>query len=265
METRNTCKYKVKITGEVEIIDEKGRIFKYKNQVQQQLIQAIIQYAQIGGTISNYVYTIQLLSNTTIVGSYPGSLSYKQVSTALQLIFTFVVANAPSSTNILQLYVSSSLGNFLVAQVCNVTLPSGTLQIVWTISFNISQQDYYTPYLIFAFFSPPSNTTPFTNAPLQNVQCAMNAIQNIGYLTSPPTYYVTYNGQYVQVTASFINNSISVYYQFQSTTSQTTYTKLGIVVTASNGYVNLIAQIQQAVIQVGQLALIFYNATWITS
>jgi hypothetical protein len=252
---------RVKITGEVEIIDKKGRIYKYKNQVQSQLIQAIIQYAQIGGTVSNYAYTVQLLSNNILIGSYPGSLSYKQVSTALQLIFTFVIPNAPSSVNILQLYLASSLGTFLVAQVNNVTLPSGSIQVIWTISFNISIQDYFTPYLIFAFFSP----APLINVPLQNVQYALNAIQNIGYLTSPPTYYVTYNGQYIQVTASFTNNSISVYYQFQSTASQTTYTNLDIVVSASNGYVDLIPPVQQSTIQVGQLALIFYNATWVTS
>jgi len=256
---------KVRVTGEVEIRDSEGHAYRYKNQVQQQLIQAIIQYAQIGGTISNYAYTIQLLSNNTIVGSYPGSLSYKQVSTTLQLIFTFVIINAPSSTNVLQLYLSSSLGTFLVAQASNITLPSGTLQIIWTISFNISTNDYYTPYLIFAFFSPPSNQTPFTNTPLPNVQYAMSTIQSIGYLTSPPTYYVTYNGQYIQVTVSFTNNSILISYQFQSATSQVTYTNLGIAVTASSGYVNLIPPVQQATIQVGQLALIYYNATWVTS
>jgi len=252
---------RVRITGEVEIRDEKGNVYKYKNQVQSQLIQAIIQYAQIGGTVSNYAYTIQLLLNNILVGSYPGSLSYKQVSTALQLIFTFVIPNAPSSVNILQLYLASSLGTFLIAQVNNVTLPSGSIQVIWTISFNISIQDYFTPYLIFAFFSP----APFINVPLQNVQYALNAIQNIGYLTSPPTYLVTYNGQYIQVTASFTNNSISVYYQFQSTSSQTTYTNLDIVVSASNGYVDLIPPVQQATIQVGQSALIFYNATWVTT
>jgi hypothetical protein len=153
----------------------------------------------------------------------------------------------------------------LVAQANNVILPSGSIQVTWTISFNISQEDYYTPYLVFAFFSPPSNQTPFTNAPLQNVQYAISSIQNIGYLTSPPTYYVTYNGQYIQVTTSFTNNSISVYYQFQTITSKTTYTNLDIVVTASGGYVNLIAPVQQAIIQTGQLALIFYNATWVTT
>ena len=256
---------KVGVTGEIEIRDEEGNIYKYKNQVQQQLIQAIIQYAQIGGTVSNYGYTIQLLSNNILVASYPGSLSYKQVSTTLQLIFTFVITNAPSSTNILQLYVASSLGTFLVAQVSNVKLPSGSIQVTWTISFSISPQDYYTPYLVFAFFSPPSNETPFINTPLQNVQYAISSIQSVGYLTLAPTYYVTYNGQYIQVTPSFTNNSISVYYQFQSTTSKTTYTNLDIVVTASSGYVNLIAPVQQATIQTGQLALIFYNATWVTT
>jgi len=256
---------KVGVTGEIEIRDEEGNIYKYKNQVQQQLIQAIIQYAQIGGTVSNYGYTIQLLSNNILVASYPGSLSYKQVSTTLQLIFTFVITNAPSSTNILQLYVASSLGTFLVAQVSNVKLPSGSIQVTWTISFSISPQDYYTPYLVFAFFSPPSNETPFINTPLQNVQYAISSIQSVGYLTLAPTYYVIYNGQYIQVTPSFTNNSISVYYQFQSTTSKTTYTNLDIVVTASSGYVNLIAPVQQATIQTGQLALIFYNATWVTT
>ena len=256
---------RVGVTGEVEIRDAEGNIYKYKNQVQQQLIQAIIQYAQIGGTVSNYGYTIQLLSNNILVASYPGSLSYKQVSTTLQLIFTFVITNAPSSTNILQLYVASSLGTFLVAQVSNVTLPSGSIQVTWTISFSISPQDYYTPYLIFAFFSPPSNETPFINTPLQNVQYAIGSIQSVGYLTLAPTYYVTYNGQYIQVTPSFTNNSISVYYQFPITASRTIYTNLDIVVTASSGYVNLIAPVQQATIQTGQLALIFYNATWVTT
>jgi len=252
---------KVGIAGEIEIRDAKGKTYKYKNQVQQQLIQAIIQYAQIGGTVSNYSYTIQLLSNNILVGAYPGSLSYKQVSTTLQLIFTFVITNAPSSTNTLQLYVASSLGSFLIAQVSNVKLPSGSIQVTWTISFNISLQDYYTPYLIFAFFSPAQ----FINTPLQNVQYALNTIQSVGYLTSPPTYYVTYNGQYIQVTASFTNNSISISYQLQATTSKTTYTNLDIVVTAGSGYVNLIAPVQQATIQTGQLALIFYNATWVTT
>jgi hypothetical protein len=256
---------KVEISGEVIIKDEKGKTYRYKNQVQQQVVNAIIQYAQTGGTISNYAYTIQLLSNNTIVGSYPGSLSYKQVSTALQLIFIFIISNAPPSVNTLQLYISSSLGSFLVAQINNVVLPSGTLQLTWTISFNISQQDYYTPYLIFTFFSPPSNSTPFINTPLPNVQYAINEIQNVGYLTSPPTYYITYNGQYIQVTASFTDNSISISYQLPSTTSETTYINLNIVATASNGYVNLLASEPQITIQAGQSALIFYNATWVTS
>jgi hypothetical protein len=115
----------------------------------------------------------------------------------------------------------------LVAQVSNVTLPSGSIQVTWTISFSISPQDYYTPYLIFAFFSPPSNETPFINTPLQNVQYAIGSIQSVGYLTLAPTYYVTYNGQYIQVTPSFTNNSISVYYRFPTTTSQTTSTTCG--------------------------------------
>ena len=256
---------KVKVTGEVIIRDAERKTYKYKNQVQQQLIQSIIQYAQNGGTISDYTYTIQLLSNDTIVGSYQGSLSYKQVSTTLQLIFIFIVSNAPSSTNKLKLYISSSLGAFLVAQVSNATLPSGTLQVIWTISFNISQQDYYTPYLIFTFFSPPSNQTPFINTPLQNVQSAINSIQNVGYLTSPPTYYVTYNGQYIQVNALFTDNSILIYYQLLSTTSEITYTNLNIVTTAKNGYVELIEPEPQVTIQVGQSGLIFYNATWVTA
>jgi|GEM_PF-5425021 len=256
---------RVGITGEIIIRDEKGKIYKYKNQVQQQLIQAIIQYAQTGGTISNYAYIIQLLSNNTIIASYPGSLSYKQVSTALQLIFIFVISNAPPSVNTLQLYISSSLGSFLVAQVNNVVLPSGTLQLTWTISFYISQQDYYTPYLIFAFFSPPSNSTPFTNTPLPNVQYAINEIQNVGYLTSPPTYYITYNGQYIQVSVSFTNNSILISYQLPSTTSGTTYINLNIVATATNGYINLLAPEPPITIQAGQSASISYNATWITT
>jgi len=256
---------KVRITGEIIIRDEEGKTYRYKNQVQQQLIQAIIQYAQNGGTISNYNYTVQLLSNSTVLGTYQGSLSYQQVSSSLQLIFTFIIPNTPSSTNTLQLYLSSSIGTFLVAQVNNVNIPSGIIQIVWTISFNISQQDYFTPYLIFAFFSPPSNNTPFNNTPLPNVQSAINAIQKIGYLTSPPTYYVTYNGQYIQINVSFSNNSISLYYQLPITTSSTTYNNLNAVVTASNGYVNLITPIQQITVQVGQLASISYNAVWTTS
>jgi len=254
----------VGVIGKVEIRDEKGNIYRYKNQVNQQLIQAIINYAQTGGNISNYSYTIQLLSNSTLVGSYPGSLSYQQVSTSLQLIFTFIVTNAPSSINTLQLYVSSSLGSFLIAEVDNITLPSGSLQITWTISFGISPQDYFTPYLIFAFFSPPSNQTPFINTPLQNTQYAINAIQKLGYLSSPPTYYVTYNGQYIQVTPSFYNNSISIYYQLQTTSSQTTYNNLGIVVTASGGYIDLTVPIQQVAIQTGQVTFIFYNTIWNT-
>jgi len=256
---------KVKVTGEVIIRDTKGKTYKYKNQVQQQLIQAIIQYAQTGGTISSYSYTIQLLSNNIVVGEYPGLLSYKQVSTSLQLIFTFVVSNAPPSTNILKLYLISSLGVFLVAQTNNVKLSPETYQVIWTISFNISLQDYYTPYLIFAFFSPPSNSTPFINTPLQNVQSAINSIQNAGYLTPSPTYYVTYNGQYIQVTALFTDNSILINYQLLSTTSEITYTKLNIVVTAENGFVSLLEPVPQIIVQVGQSATIFYNATWVTT
>jgi len=255
---------KVGITGRVVISDAKGKIYEYKNQVKKSLIEAIIQYAQTGGTISNYSYTIQLLSNGVIVGAYPGSLYYEQVSTSLNVVFTFIINNTPSNTNTLQLYLSSSLGTFLIAEVGNITLPSGSIQVIWTLSFNISPQDYYTPYLILTFFSPPSNETPFTNTPLPNVQSAISAIKNNGYLTSPPTYYVTYNGQYTQVNASFTSNSISIYYQLQATTSETTYTNLGIVVSTNNGYVNLIPQVQLATIQVGQSAFVFYNAIWST-
>jgi len=256
---------KVGVKGEVIIRDKEGKTYRYKNQVQQQLIQAIIQYAQTGGTISNYSYAIQLLSNGSVIGVYTGSMYYQQISTSLELVFTFIISDVSLPANTIQLYLLSSLGSFLVAQINNITLPSGSMQIIWTLSFDISPQDYFTPYLIFAFFSPPSNSTPFNNTPLTNVQSAINAIQNIGYLSSPPTYYITYNGQYIEVNVSFSNNSISIYYQLPVTTSITTYNNLNVVVTASNGYVNLIAPIQQIIVQVGQLASISYNVIWTTS
>jgi len=256
---------RVRVTGEVEIKDKKGNIYKYKNQIQPTLIPIIMQYARLGGTISNYSYLIKLLSNDTLAGHYTGTLTYKQTPTSLQLIFTFIINDAPLSTNVLQLFLSSSLGDFFIAQADNVELPSGSIQIVWTISFNISPQDYFTPYLIFAFFSPPSNQTPFINTPLPNIQYAIDAIQNMGYLVPSPAYYVTYNGQYIQVPVTFTDNSISIRYQFQPATSSVTYINLNIAVTAYKGYVNLMAPIQSITINPGQLAILFYDVTWATS
>jgi len=254
--------YRTRISGTVTIIDENGNKYVYKNQVQQSFIQAILQYAQGGGTPTNYSYTIALLNNNTLLGEYVGSLTYRQVSTTLQAIFTFIIPNAPSNVNILQLNVSSSITSVVVAQVQNVRIPSGILQIVWTINFDISPADYFTPYLIFAFISPPSKTVQFIGAPLPNTQMAITEIQNNGYLTTPVNYYITYNGQYIQLQPKFTYNSIFVYYQFPITNQATTYSNVALVASATNGYVNLVIPLQQMTVQVGQVATAVYSAVW---
>jgi hypothetical protein len=256
------------VSGAVTIKDLKsGKVTRYKNQVQQSFIQALLQYAQTGGVIINYQYTVQLLdSNGNIVGQYQTSLSYKQVSLNLVASFTAIASNVASGASILQLYVSSSLGNFLVAQVNNVSLPSNsTIEIVWDISFTLQPNDYFSPYLIFALFSPPSSTVQFTNVPTPNVQYAIKAINNYGYLTYPPSYYVTYNGQSIQVTPTIAQNGIDIVYSITNITSSTTFTSVTIYVTAQNGNVNLVPQIQQVTAQVGQAISIYYVSTWSTS
>jgi hypothetical protein len=256
------------VSGVVKIKDlSNGKTTTYKNQVQQQFIQALLYYAQTGGAIINYQYTIQLLDgNGDIVGQYPGSLSYKQVSLNLVASFTFIASNIPNGASILQLYVSSSLGNFLIAQVKNVSLPNdATIEIVWDISFTLQNNDYFSPYLIFALFSPPSNTVQFTNIPAPNVENAIQAINNYGYLTVPPSYYVTYNGQNIQVTPTITQNSIDIVYSITDITSSTTFTGVTIYVTAENGNINMVPQIQQVTVQVGQSLSIYYVATWSTS
>ncbi|CAH69424.1 hypothetical protein [Deltalipothrixvirus pozzuoliense] len=257
---------RTEVKGKVVIVTEKGEMKEYDNQIQSSFISSLINYARIGGTISNYSYNIQLLNQNTLLGSYTGGLQYKQVSSSLQAIFTFVIPTVPPSVNTLQLYVSSSLGTFLVATLNNVSLPiSSAIQIIWAISFSISSSDYFTPYLVFAFFAPPSSTIPFVNTPLPNVQSAITSIQNVGYLTSPPTYYATYNGQYVQVAPTFTNNTISIEYTIPNINTTSTFTNVTIVTTATSGYVNLLAQEQQITVQVGQVLSIEYNTTWSTS
>jgi hypothetical protein len=256
------------VSGIVKIKDlSNGKVITYKNQVQQSFIQAIMQYAQTGGTISNYQYTIQLLeSNGNIIGQYTGSLSYKQVSLNLIASFTFIASDVPSGASILQLYLITSLGNFLIAQVSNVSLPSNTsIEIVWDISFTLQPNDYFSPYLIFAFISPPSSTVQFTNVPTPNVQNAIQSITNYGYLTSPPSYYVTYSGQNIQVTPLITQNSIDIIYGVTNITTTTTFTNVTIYVTAQNGNINMIPQIQQLTVQVGQALSIYYVSSWSTA
>ncbi len=86
------------VSGAVQIKDLKsGEITRYKNQVQQSFIQALLQYAQTGGTVSNYQYVIQLLdSNGNVIAQYTGSLSYSQVSLSLIASFTIIASNIPS-------------------------------------------------------------------------------------------------------------------------------------------------------------------------
>jgi len=256
------------VSGTVQIKDlSSGKVIRYKNQVQQQFIQALLYYAQTGGAILNYQYTIQLLdSNGNIVGQYPGSLSYKQVSLNLVASFTFVASNVANGASILQLYVSSSLGNFLVAQVKDVSLPNNaTIEIVWDVSFTLQPNDYFSPYLIFAVFSPPSSTVQFINVPAPNVENAIQAINNDGYLTVPPSYYVTYNGQTIQVTPTIAKSGIEIVYTITDITSATTFTNVTIYATAENGNINMVPQIQQVTVQVGQALSIYYVSTWSTS
>ena len=255
-----------RVTGIVKITDANGNVKVYKNQVQSQFIQSIIQYASLGGTISNYAYSIQLLdANGNIVAVYTGSLSYKQVSTSLNAVFSFIITNITQSVSQLQLYLTSSLGTFLIAVVNNVSLPlNTTLQIEWSIAFSTSINDYFTPYLVFAFLSPPSSTTPFTNAPAPNTQNAINIITNSGYLTSPPVYYVTYSGQTIKVTPSITSNSITIVYNLSNFTSATSLTNISLYATGQSGNVNLVPSVQQLSVQVGQAVTIYYEATWST-
>jgi len=254
--------YRISVSGTVTIIDENGNKYVYKNQVQPSFIQAILQYAQGGGTPTNYSYFISLLNNNTLLGEYAGSLSYRQVSSSLQAIFTFIIPNTPPNVNTLQLSVASSLASTLVAQVQIVRLPTGILQIIWTINFDISPSDYFTPYLIFAFISPPSSSIQFIGVPLPNTQMAITEIQNDGYLTTPVNYYVTYNGQYIQLQPKFTNNSIYIYYEFPIINQAVTYSNVALVASATNGYVNLVIPLQQMTIQVGQVATAVYSAVW---
>jgi len=256
------------VSGTVKIKDlSNGKVITYKNQVQQSFIQAIMQYAQTGGVISNYQYTIQLLNSSgNFIGEYTGSLSYKQVSLNLIASFTFIVSGVPSGASILQLYLTTSLGNFLIAQISNVSLPSNTtLQIIWDISFTLQPNDYFSPYLIFAFISPPSSTVQFTNVPTLNMQNAIQAITNYGYLTSPPSYYVTYSGQNIQVTPAITQNGIEIVYDITNITTSTTFTNVTIYVTAQNGNINMIPQIQRLTVQVGQALSIYYVSSWSTA
>ena len=251
---------RVKVSGVVKIIDEEGHVFTYKNQIQSSFIQAIIQYAQVGGTVSNYAYSLQLLdSNGDILGDYTGALSYKQVSNVLEATFGFVTTAVPGGVSQLQLYVSSSLGTTLIAVANNVNLPvNSSLQVLWTISFTISPNDYFTPYLIFAFLAPPSQPGVFT----PNVQTAYNEIVGGNYLTSPPSYYLSYGTTTIKLTPNFTQNSIQVAYDITNITSTTSIYNIQLYATGQITNVLLLSPIQQVTVQPGQVISVYYYATW---
>lgn len=254
----------MKVKGVVKIIDENGDNIVINNQVQPQFVSSVIQYMQTGGQVSNYKYVIQLLNNGNVVGSYAGSLQYKQVASALQLLFTFIIPNTPSAVTELQLYLLNSLGNFIVSvATTSKPLPAGTISIVWTLSFSISPSDYFTPYIIFSLFSPPNDTIPFLNTPLPNVQTAINEFSTVGYLTSPPTYYFVYSGNQITLTPQTTSNSFTLSYSILSNSSQQ-LNNVGIIATASSGNVLLVSQIPVVTLQTGQELNAVYSVLWET-
>ncbi|CAJ31664.1 hypothetical protein AFV7_gp44 [Betalipothrixvirus pezzuloense] len=249
----------MKVKGYVKIGDH-----IVKNQIQPSFVYSVIQYMLTGGQVSNYKYVIQLMSNNNVIGAYSGSLQYKQVGSTLQLKFTFIIPNATSAITCLQLYLLNSLGNFLVSIVqLSKPLPSGTISICWFLCFQISPADYFTPYIIFSLFAPPSSSIPFVGTPLPNVQTAINEITTVGYLTSPPTYYFTYSGNQVQLTPQTTANSFLLTYKILSNSSQQ-LTNVGIIATASSGNVTLVPQVPTVTLQAGQVLFATYSVLWET-
>lgn len=250
----------MKVKGYVKI----GGHDVIKNQIQPDFVNTIIQYMVLGGELGNYKYTIQLMSNKNVIGAYSGSLQYRQVGSTLQLQFTFIIPNAPTSVTCLQLYLLNSMANFLVSVVkLSKPLPSGVISICWFLCFQISPADYFTPYIIFSFFGPPSSDVPFIGTPLPNVQTAINEIKTVGYLTTIPTYYFVYSGNRVKLKPQTTSNSFLVTYKLLSNSSQQ-LTNVGIVATASNGDVILIPQVPTITLKAGQVLFATYSVLWET-
>ena len=246
-----------RLRGTVRIYDavDGSLIATYKNSISS--ITPFIQYAQTGGVISDYAYTLTVEQGGNIVQYTSGGLVYVPSSSGFTARFTFYVSPVQQGDYTLTLSIVSTypLNNF--ASVGNVSLPSSkSFFVVWDIDVTTSLSDFFTPYLIIALFGP----TQYTTLP-PNAQYAFQQVSSGNYLTTPPSYYVTYNGTKVPVSPTFTQDSIYINYVYVPQTYGVMY-NLGIVATGVNGYINLVMPLSSTSLTVGQYIAFAYNAVW---
>ncbi|AZI75866.1 hypothetical protein SBFV3_gp31 [Sulfolobales Beppu filamentous virus 3] len=251
---------RVKVYGVVTIRDIiSGKLlYRYHNTVSTSAIQQFINYAQYGGAVSDYSYILSLVQGNTTISQIQGGLQYVPSSTGFIARFSFIVPPVSVSLSSLQLNVISTFPLTPLAYVNNVKIPINTLfQVTWDINFDISPVDYFTPYLVVALLGVPSTQVTLP----ANIQSAVQQISNSNYLTAPPSYFATYNGNYVPLSPVFTTNSIQLSYNIVSQQGGV-FSNVGIVVTANNGYINVILPLSAVAIQTGQSVSLVYNATW---
>ena len=246
-----------RLTGTVKIYDAETMtlIKTVRNNITS--TQSFIQYAQTGGVVSDYSYLLSVLQNGIIATQVYGGLVYVPSGSGFTARFSFFLSGMPGGTYDLQLSVSSTFPLMPFAYVYNVSIPSNkTLLVEWDIDVSTLPNDFFSPYLIMALLG----ATQYTVLP-PNAQYAFQQISSGNYLMSPPSYYVTYNGNYISVNPQFSRNSIYINYIYIPNSSQT-LTNLGIVVTGVNSYVDLVLPLSSASVTIGQYVAFVYSATW---
>ena len=254
---------KVKVYGIVTIkrLTDGVIVYRSGNTVSTSAIQQFINYAQYGGTVSNYTYLLSLLQGNTTISEIQGGLEYVPSSTGFIARFSFIVPPVSVSLSSLQLSVVSTFPLTPLAYVNNVKIPVNTLfQVTWDINFDVSPVDYFTPYLVVALLGVPQTQVTLP----ANIQSAIQQISNGNYLTAPPSYFATYNGNYVPLSPVFTPNSIQLSYNIVPQQGGV-FSNVGIVATANNGYINVILPLSAVAIQTGQSVSLVYNATWSVS
>ena len=260
-------KYSSKIKGNVLIkwYDEEGEhVEQLHNQITTSFINLLTSYAQTGGTlVGNPVFTILVYSGNTAVASANASLIYTVAGE--NNIYRFeTVLQYSSGTKVtsLQLQFSNLPIGSIIASVNVSSFPtSGLVFVTWLVTVQINTFDAFTPYLLACLFN-------ITNTPAgatTNVTLGIQAFIQYRYLTSPPSYYVSYtigsSATTIPIQPTITSNSISVTYTVITNQVSTVFEPT-IYATASNGNVTMLSYLGSLLLLLGESLSISYSVVY---
>ena len=264
---REKVKYSNKVKGNVFIkwYDDQGEhIQELHNQITTSFINLLTSYAQVGGRlVGNPVFTILAYSGNNAVASANASLIYTVAGENNILRFETVLQYSSGTTiTSLQLQFSNLPIGSIIASVNVSSFPtSGLVFVTWLVTVQINTFDAFTPYLLACLF----NVTSVPNGATTNVTLGIQAFIQYRYLTSPPSYYVSYtvgsSATTIPVQPTITNNSISVTYTVITNQVSTVFQPT-VYATATNGNVTMLSYLGSLLLLLGESLSISYSVVY---